>query len=547
MASPMNHNIVWNDKSKEDIACCLSIPNACSSSLLIQARTITLGKNKEQDRRAFARRAVAAGEVLARNAPLAFVVDEPKERCGACFQTRRTPTIKLSRCGKCRHAWYCSRDCQVKDFPLHRIECREASTLLAGNKQCQRNARLLIRTYVAMALQEVKNDELLHHSCRLTDTNVCVCSSRHFQQLQQSTTRLDPEERQNLQLAVQVLMRQNKTLHRMGVEVGGGSSVLQQHLESILRRFRVNNFGMVDDMVRLVGGGVYPLGALLNHSCAPNCLLRYTTKGGVLEIVAARAISKGGELTHSYIELVAPTHTRQERLREIYEFACDCQRCQSALDVVPLPMDYIDWDASDLVEYVLEKFNPLGGRLGGVEQQLGVVKVPVDELLQPAAASSSSLNIHVIQQVRILQQQANLVTANEDLERELDLLSKAVMLLEKKTNSSSIPYFALELYKVRCQRLSTWIVAQQPEKALEDCRHIVAVLCVALAKTPNHSLLGLQLFTLGDLYEACGQTERATDMYRWAKVNLTISQGPTSEMVQLLNSKLQTDATPTRT
>jgi hypothetical protein len=36
----------------------------------------------------------------------------------------------------------------------------------------------------------------------------------------------------------------------------------------MLRRFSCNNFGIVDEVLAHIGIGVYPIGALLNHSCA---------------------------------------------------------------------------------------------------------------------------------------------------------------------------------------------------------------------------------------------------------------------------------------
>lgn len=217
-------------------------------------------------------------------------------------------------------------------------------------------------------------------------------------------------------------------------------------------------------------------------------------------------------------------------------------------------MNYLERDASSLAEFVLDHFNPL------VEHRLfdddddeeskamKRINVSVDELLHrppcfKTAEESSRKRQEIQHRVQTLQQQANHAMANDDLERELQLLSEAVRLLEssKSTTASTgrLPYFGLDLYQVRCQRLSSWIVAQQPERAVEDCQQIVAVLCLALSShTPNHPLLGLQLFTLGDLYEACGQLQRAAPILRWAQCILSISQGPTSEMVQLLDEKL---------
>ena len=42
----------------------------------------------------------------------------------------------------------------------------------------------------------------------------------------------------------------------------------------MLKSFSCNNFGVQDDIMLNVAIGVYPIGALLNHSCLPNTYVR---------------------------------------------------------------------------------------------------------------------------------------------------------------------------------------------------------------------------------------------------------------------------------
>jgi hypothetical protein len=44
-----------------------------------------------------------------------------------------------------------------------------------------------------------------------------------------------------------------------------------KHIAQLLARFACNNHTICDEELRPIGVGLYPLGALINHSCTPNC------------------------------------------------------------------------------------------------------------------------------------------------------------------------------------------------------------------------------------------------------------------------------------
>ena len=72
-----------------------------------------------------------------------------------------------------------------------------------------------------------------------------------------------------------------------------------------LSRFTANNFGVSDELLNDVGSGVFPLGALLNHSCVGNATHLYAfspVHGPVQLWRTRRAVAKGEELTHSYLD-----------------------------------------------------------------------------------------------------------------------------------------------------------------------------------------------------------------------------------------------------
>ena len=49
----------------------------------------------------------------------------------------------------------------------------------------------------------------------------------------------------------------------------------QEAAAELLCSFRCNNFCITSDLMQGVASATYPAVALLNHSCAPNCVLSF--------------------------------------------------------------------------------------------------------------------------------------------------------------------------------------------------------------------------------------------------------------------------------
>ena len=145
---------------------------------------------------------------------------------------------------------------------------------------------------------------------------------------------------------------------------------------------------------------------------------------------------------------------------------------------------------------------------------------------------------------------------NDDVLMELECLASAQKLLERRNGNSNgcFTQFTIDVYHILGQRLSSLIAArhssseeertsilltQLSKDSLDVCCKIVAIQCLALHKVPNHPLLGLQLFTLGDLYEENGYGNKAMTIYKWAYDVLRVCQGPSNFMVLMLEDKLK--------
>lgn len=74
--------------------------------------------------------------------------------------------------------------------------------------------------------------------------------------------------------------------------------------------------------------GIYKIGCLLEHSCAPNCYFSFDTQNGFkLRVRAGRDIAKGENISIMYTNCLWGTQQRQEHLRLTKCFTCRCARC----------------------------------------------------------------------------------------------------------------------------------------------------------------------------------------------------------------------------
>ncbi|PMD18661.1 hypothetical protein NA56DRAFT_647832 [Hyaloscypha hepaticicola] len=58
---------------------------------------------------------------------------QPTNKCASCGAPEADPEKPLKPCAKCQRVRYCSRDCQKKDFKVHKKICAAAAQIYAQN------------------------------------------------------------------------------------------------------------------------------------------------------------------------------------------------------------------------------------------------------------------------------------------------------------------------------------------------------------------------------------------------------------------------------
>lgn len=539
---------------------------------------------------------IRAGTVIAQCLPLAqspIIHGPAKPTCFRCFfqegdddLSGRRKTETLFRCSRCQIARYCSKECQMSDWNEgHKLECQfyvkqrkiqHNSSASSLDEEAAMPKALMLRVFAALKLLRDKQsveDSMIKAAVR--------CGPNHFSSLAVSPQHLSPSKSTKvLKSSEMKIVKSIMMQHAIGkgkqkdsskeeqttavVQIWGyndnrtndgemseeNSYTLDQALLRTDDAFRKNNFGILDALHSSIGEGVYPCAALLNHSCAPNAILRYKLDSGdnmgkgkgkvfhppLLQIVACRDIVKGEELTHSYVDLMLSTKERQARLLKTHGFTCECKRCVEGEYVVSLPQDRTLW----------EKW-PLEHRLRVIDQGEGhgednhLVSIDLETALNQCDLGERD-RAAIVDCADFLSGQAQQSMLRDDVEEELSTLRDAINLWKDKDIDWWWTPFNLPLYSSRSQYFTALLANQEITEAVDQLEFIVSTLIVAFSHVQHHPLLGLQLFTLGDLYaymersRACGRKAYLT--YFYAKEVMTITHGVDHPMVLQLDQKL---------
>ncbi|KAJ3024855.1 UNVERIFIED_CONTAM: hypothetical protein HDU68_007698 [Siphonaria sp. JEL0065] len=200
------------------------------------------------------------------------------------------------KCPNCiKQTFYCSQECLNLDAPRHLLECkivRDLPGITAAAKVDYTLMRLVLAVLVQRHLENIGEN---HGENTHTDLVFDLLSHRKT---------CDPKW-----LACVEACAEDFASH-LPTEL----AIPVSDIVSLACRINSNSHGIIDPTGNTngeVGVGMFPLVAMLNHSCAPNCSFVSSTHG-IMIVRTLCPVQEGQELCVSYVDLCTPRDERRD-------------------------------------------------------------------------------------------------------------------------------------------------------------------------------------------------------------------------------------------
>ena len=427
-------------------------------------------------------------------------------RCARCFaelrSARARPDELLTQpfplsgslhvrmpCAKCAFAHYCSAACAEADAPQHARQCKHlaeggALRALEGSSQIGAVGRLGAVLLAGRCLWR-RHDEGVAMGAALGATG--GGRGQHDP--------LKPTARADAALFDSLLPGPNSDADAALGQLAEGLAgflppgAAAENITALLGSFRVNQLLLTaGHTASPLGIGCYPRAALLNHSCAPNCVLVFD--GACVRVRTICNVAEGEELLVSYVDLLRPTTARQMVLRYGYGFECVCTRCtgfaplDAAIeDMAPVPAEATRCAALDAARALLERADAVesGEDDGGAA-----------EATDDPAADALALTRTAVERLR---------DAGCD-------------------NRSAARYEAEVALLTRIEE-----AGNEPALARDSSANALEHVAACLAHVPRYPRLSLEQYRHAQIEAECGDEESALRLADLAAASLRVSHG----------------------
>uniref|UniRef100_G3UEH7 [histone H3]-lysine(4) N-trimethyltransferase n=1 Tax=Loxodonta africana TaxID=9785 RepID=G3UEH7_LOXAF len=185
----------------------------------------------------------------------------------------------LSKCGRCKQAFYCNVDCQREDWPMHKLECTPM-VVFGENWNPSETVRLTARI---LAKQKI-------HPERTPSEKLLA-----VKEFESHLDKLDNEKKDLIQSDIAALHH----FYSKHLEFPDTESLVV-----LFAQVNCNGFTIEDEELSHVGSAIFPDATAANQE-----------------------VGRGLGVFTSYIDLLYPTEDRNDRLRDSYFFTCECQEC----------------------------------------------------------------------------------------------------------------------------------------------------------------------------------------------------------------------------
>ncbi len=218
-----------------------------------------------------------------------------KYQCEVCGKEEGENNIKMMRCLGCKKFFYCSSECQKKDWPKHKSVC-QINGCMTNNAD-----KIRYEDGGLVAMQDIP--------CG-TPVVVDAAAAMHGDILKIEDHRL-------LKAFEGMSAAQQKKIKRMGYP----SKPLREVF--IQNSIHINGRGSIILFFDM---------ALMNHSCFPNTDFVLTSQDRPMIVCSTiRDVKRGEKLTYSCATFF---NQRIENLEKQFHFKCQCEACESGKSAI---------------------------------------------------------------------------------------------------------------------------------------------------------------------------------------------------------------------